>query len=117
MKKFFGTVLVFFIFLFGTGIANARPAQLKRVDNNVFPKGWKYETGYTLWRTQKGLPANRVTYRRYRRDRLWHNNMHNRYRTGEIFLDTLDWTVAESLALWERNADYFLFHPAGSEAE
>ena len=118
MKKTFCAILLLgFLAVFSALPAEAVPSKKKAVQGNSFPSGWQYEAGYTYWRMQKGLPANRTTYKRYRRDRLWHNKMHNRYRTGEVVLDALDWTVIEGVKLLERNEDWLKFHPAGLESE
>jgi hypothetical protein len=84
-------------------------------NKNALPAGWQYEAGYTLWRVERGLPANRHTYRRYKRDRAWQNKMRREHRTEDIVLDTLDWTTEEIALFWENYEDLFKFHPAGVE--
>ena len=82
-------------------------------NKNALPAGWKYEAGYTLWRIERKLPANQHTYRKYKRDRAWRNNLHRRNRAGEIVLDSLDWTAEEIALFWKSYGELFKFHPAG----
>jgi hypothetical protein len=84
-------------------------------NKNALPAGWQYEAGYTLWRVQRNLPSNIHTYRKYKRDRTWRNNMHRKHRTEEIALDTLDWTAEEVALFWQNYQELFKFHPSGVE--
>jgi hypothetical protein len=84
-------------------------------NKNALPAGWKYEAGYTLWRVERNLPANRHTYRRYKKDRTWHNRMRREHRTEDIVLDTWDWSTEEVALFWENYKELFKFHPAGVE--
>jgi hypothetical protein len=84
-------------------------------NKNALPNGWKYEAGYTLWRMERGLPANRHSYRRYKKDRAWHTQMSKNHRAEDIVLDTLDWTAEEIALFWENYRELFKFHPAGVE--
>ena len=84
-------------------------------NKNFFPIGWKYEAGYTLWRTNRKLPANLNTYRKYRNDKAWHNRMHHYHRPEELLLNTIDWTAEELAFFLQKHQDLLKFHPAGYE--
>ena len=84
-------------------------------NKNALPAGWQYEAGYTLWRMERGLSANRQTYRKYTRDRAWRNNLHRYSREEEIVLDSLDWTTEEIALFWKNYEELFRFHPAGRD--
>jgi hypothetical protein len=84
-------------------------------NKNALPAGWKYEAGYTLWRIERNLPANRHTYRKYKRDRAWQSQMRREHRAEDIVLDTLDWTTEEIALFWENYRELFQFQPSGVE--
>jgi hypothetical protein len=84
-------------------------------NKNALPAGWKYEAGYTLWRMERGLAANRHTYRRYKQDRAWQKQMRSKHPVEDIALDSLDWTAEEIALFWENYRELFKFHPAGVE--
>jgi hypothetical protein len=82
-------------------------------NKNALPAGWQYQTGYTLWRMEKGMPANRYTYKRYKKDRLWRANMNRNHRAEEILIDSLDWTTEETALFLRDCREFFKFHPSG----
>ena len=82
-------------------------------NKNAFPIGWQYEAGYTAWRMSRNLPVNLNTYRKYRRDKAWHNKMSRHRPTEKFLLDRLDWTTEEIALFLHENRDYFKFHPGG----
>jgi hypothetical protein len=84
-------------------------------NKNARPAGWQYQTGYNLWRSRRGLPVNRNTYRMYTRDRAWHNNMRRNHQIEAIVMNATDWTTEELTLFLRRNQDLFQFHPAGWE--
>jgi hypothetical protein len=119
MKKFI-VLLVGAVLLCGACGESAWAAQtLKQYkknlayNKNALPAGWQYETGYTLWRMNRGLPVNRVTYKKYVKDRNWHNNMNRNYRAEDIVIDSLDWTAEETALFWQNYKEFFQFHPSG----
>jgi len=93
------------------------PVHLRRLQaqRSTLPLGWRYEAGYTLWRMNRNLPANQVTYMRYRNDRAWHYNMRQNHRGEELLLNTIDWTVEEIASFMHRYQELLRFHPAGIE--
>ena len=113
-------VSLFFLFcllggvFLGTSDA-AVNAKNPKYNKNYFPAGWQYEPSYTVWRMQKGLSANRVTYRRYRKDKARQTEMQKYHKPEELLLNTLDWTTAEVAKFWETYEEYLKFHPAGVE--
>lgn len=73
-------------------VANSRK---KKYSKNYMPPGWKYEVGYFLWRTERGLAATPATWKKYTREK---NRLavHGRDRGVDSFvLRQLDWTVEE----------------------
>ena len=92
-----------------------RLSQNRNVDANLLPLGWRYQTGYTLWRLSRDLPATPSTYRMYRNDRGWHHRMHEHHRVEGFLFNTIDWTVEEIASFLHRNQDLLRFHPAGIE--
>jgi len=82
---------------------------------NALPLSWRYEAGYALWRISRNMPANPISYRKYRNDRVWHQRMHHHYGTERFLLNTIDWTVEEVAIFMHRYQDLFKFHPAGIE--
>ena len=93
------------------------PVHLRRLQaqRSTLPLGWRYEAGYTLWRMNRNLPANPITYRQYQNDGMWHYRMRNYHRAEEFLLNTIDWTVEEIAFFMHRHQDLFKFHPAGIE--
>jgi hypothetical protein len=82
-------------------------------NKNAVPAGWQYEAGYAMWRMNRKLPVNLNTYRKYKKDRAWHNRMRNYYRPQQLALNTADWTVEELALFFQQHQDYLRFHPAG----
>ena len=121
MKKTIALLMaVSFLCLTGDAWANARQTRAQYRKNltynkNALPAGWNYEASYTLWRLQKGLEANRHTYRRYKNDRNWHSNMQRNHRPQQIVLNGLDWTAEEVALFWRNYNEYFQIPPAGTE--
>lgn len=116
MKKIFSAFILFCVFAgVAAGAADAATmnARKRSYNKNALPYGWQSEAGYTLWRVQRGLAANPNTYKKYRRDRAWRQNLHRGNRPGEIMLDTYDWTNEEIAKFWENYQEWLKFHPAG----
>ena len=125
MKKITIVLTAAFLFIFCAEVWGEQPTeqdiarrQYKKnlaYNKNAFPAGWQYEAGYTAWRLSRKLPVNLNTYRKYKKDRSWHNKMSLHHRPERLLLSTLDWTT-EELALFLREyQDFFRLYPADVE--
>ena len=99
--------------LFVWGAEAAYNAKKAKYNKNALPPGWRYEAGYTLWRARRNLAANRVTYRKYQREKTWFQKRKGGRPAEEIVADALDWSVDEIEKFWEEYEELFKFHPSG----
>ena len=98
---------------FAGGAEAAYNAKKAKYNKNALPPGWRYEAGYTLWRAQRKLAPNRMTYQKYRREKAWFRKRKAGRRVEEIVADTLDWTVDEIEKFWGEYEELLEFHPSG----
>lgn len=89
----------------------------KKYLKNVFPTGWQYQAGYTLWRLQRGLDVNPQTWRKYVREKKWRQNRGQENAADKLILKSLDWTVEELATLLKELEDTMTFRPAGVETK
>ncbi|MBR1672945.1 MAG: hypothetical protein IJ702_08455 [Fretibacterium sp.] len=81
------------------GADAAMSARQPRRHRALPPVGWKYDSGYALWRARKGQPATASTWRRYA-----HEKSRLAYLgrgTNALFLNKLDGALEEISGLWE----------------
>jgi hypothetical protein len=95
---------------YGNPKYNAKKAKYNK---NALPPGWRYEAGYTLWRARRNFAANRVSYRKYRREKTWFQQRKAGRHAEEIVADALDWTADEIAKFWEEHKELLEFHPSG----
>jgi hypothetical protein len=99
--------------IFAWGAEAAYNAKKAKYNKNALPPGWRYEAGYTLWRAKRKFAANRVSYRKYRREKAWFQQRKTGRPVEEIIADTLDWTADEIVKFWEEHGELLEFHPSG----
>ena len=91
------------------GADAAVTARKKAYLKNVPPTGWQFEVGYTLWRTERNLPATLQTWKKYQRER---KRLAIRGKTRGLdykILNTLDWTVEEVAAFLEAQQEQMAY--------
>jgi hypothetical protein len=98
-------------------------AKKAKYNKNALPPGWRHEAGYTLWRARRNMAANRVSYKKYQREKAWLRNRKAGRPVEDIAADALDWTVDEIEKFWGEHEELLKleellkFQPSGTVNE